>query len=128
LTESLLVTDVGTTAAKMDYLKSLGLTFSLDDFGTGYSSLSYLRKLPLDELKIDTSFVRDVLTNHSDASIVRSIIALAESLGLKVIAEGVETVGQRDFLLLAGCYAYQGFLYERALPNELFIRYAASLH
>jgi EAL domain-containing protein (putative c-di-GMP-specific phosphodiesterase class I) len=128
LTESLLVTDVGAAAAKMEYLKSLGLTFSLDDFGTGYSSLSYLRKLPLDELKIDTSFVRDVLTNQSDASIVRSIIALAESLGLRVIAEGVETEGQRDFLRLAGCHAYQGFLYERALPHELFIRYAATLH
>lgn len=127
LTESLLVADVRTTAAKIEYLKSLGITFSLDDFGTGYSSLSYLRKLPLDELKIDSSFMRDVLTNQNDASIVRSIIGLGESLGLNVIAEGVETVGQREFLRLAGCHAYQGFLYEKALPNERFMRYAATL-
>lgn len=128
LTESVLVADVRTTAAKMDYLKSLGITFSLDDFGTGYSSLSYLRKLPLDELKIDSSFMRDVLSNENDASIVRSIIALGESLGLRVIAEGVETQGQREFLRLAGCHAYQGFLYEKALPNERFMRYAAARH
>jgi diguanylate cyclase (GGDEF)-like protein/PAS domain S-box-containing protein len=128
LTESVLVADVRTTAAKMEYLKSLGITFSLDDFGTGYSSLSYLRKLPLDELKIDSSFMRDVLSNKNDASIVRSIIALGESLGLKVIAEGVETQGQKEFLRLAGCHAYQGFLYEKALPNERFMRYAAARH
>lgn len=128
LTESLLVTDVRGTAAKMEYLKSLGIRFSLDDFGTGYSSLSYLRKLPLDELKIDTSFMRDVLHNSNDASIVRSIIALSASLGLNVIAEGVETEGQREFLRAAGCHAYQGFLYERALPSHGFMRYASALH
>ena len=126
LTESLLLTDVSTTAANMEHLKSLGVTFSLDDFGTGYSSLAYLRKLPLDELKIDYMFMRDVLISRNAASIVRSIIALGESLGLDVIAEGVETEGQRDFLRAAGCHAYQGFLYAQAIPSELFLRYAAA--
>jgi diguanylate cyclase (GGDEF)-like protein/PAS domain S-box-containing protein len=126
LTESLLVTDVDSTAQKMAYLKSLGVMFALDDFGTGYSSLSYLRKLPLDQLKIDTTFMRDVLTSRSDASIVRSIIALGESLGLEVLAEGVESVGQRDFLHDAGCDAYQGFLYRPGLPAESFLQYASA--
>ena len=126
LTESLLVTDVESTAQKMAYLKSLGVMFALDDFGTGYSSLSYLRKLPLDQLKIDTTFMRDVLTSHSDASIVRSIIALGDSLGLEVLAEGVESIGQRDFLHDAGCDAYQGFLYRPGLPADGFLQYASA--
>ncbi|MET0859139.1 MAG: EAL domain-containing protein [Telluria sp.] len=126
LTESLLVTDVVSTAEKMEHLKSLGVMFALDDFGTGYSSLSYLRKLPLDQLKIDTTFMRDVLTSHSDASIVRSIIALGDSLGLEVIAEGVESIGQRDFLHDAGCDAYQGFLYRPGLSAEGFLQYASA--
>jgi EAL domain-containing protein (putative c-di-GMP-specific phosphodiesterase class I) len=111
----------------METLRRLGITFSLDDFGTGYSSLAYLRKLPLDQLKIDYSFMRDVLTDSNDASIVRSIIALGDSLGLQVIAEGVETLGQREWLSQAGCFRYQGFLYERALSAEHFAHYA-SLH
>ena len=126
LTESLLVTDVVSTAEKMDQLKTLGVMFALDDFGTGYSSLSYLRKLPLDQLKIDTTFMRDVLTSRSDASIVRSIIALGDSLGLEVLAEGVESIGQRDFLHDAGCDAYQGFLYRPGLPAEGFMQYASA--
>ncbi|MES2759269.1 MAG: EAL domain-containing protein [Pseudomonadota bacterium] len=126
LTESLLVTDVVSTAEKMEHLKALGVMFALDDFGTGYSSLSYLRKLPLDQLKIDTTFMRDVLTSRSDASIVRSIIALGESLGLEVLAEGVESIGQRDFLHDAGCDAYQGFLYRPGLPAEGFMQYASA--
>jgi diguanylate cyclase (GGDEF)-like protein/PAS domain S-box-containing protein len=126
LTESVLVTDVVGTAEKMGHLKSMGVMFSLDDFGTGYSSLSYLRKLPLDQLKIDTTFIRDVLTSHSDASIVRSIIALSDSLGLECIAEGVESVGQRDFLRAAGCDAYQGFLYQPALSAAAFAKYASA--
>lgn len=128
LTESLLVADIGNTAAKMLDLKTLGLQFSLDDFGTGYSSLTYLRKLPLDQLKIDHSFMKDVLTNNNDASVVKSIIALGGSLGLQVVAEGVETLGQRDFLSAAGCYMYQGFLYQRAMPGEDVARYAQVLH
>lgn len=128
LTESLLVADIGNTAAKMLDLKTLGLQFSLDDFGTGYSSLTYLRKLPLDQLKIDHSFMKDVLTNTNDASVVRSIIALGGSLGLQVVAEGVETLGQRDFLSAAGCFMYQGFLYQHAIPGDEVARYALVLH
>jgi diguanylate cyclase (GGDEF)-like protein/PAS domain S-box-containing protein len=116
LTESLLVTDLDLTVAKMSALKDLGLGFALDDFGTGYSSLSYLKRLPLDQLKIDQSFVRDIAEDVNDASIVRTIIALGQSLGLAVIAEGVETTAQRDFLALHGCTAYQGYLFSRPLP------------
>jgi diguanylate cyclase (GGDEF)-like protein/PAS domain S-box-containing protein len=128
LTESLLVADIGNTAAKMLDLKTLGLQFSLDDFGTGYSSLTYLRKLPLDQLKIDHSFMKDVLTNNNDASVVKSIIALGGSLGLQVVAEGVETLGQRDFLSAAGCFMYQGFLYQRAMPGDEVASYAQVRH
>jgi len=128
LTETLVVTDFAHTVETMETLRRLGITFSLDDFGTGYSSLAYLRKLPLDQLKIDYSFMRDVLTDRNDASIVRSIIALGGSLGLQVIAEGVETQGQREWLSQAGCFVYQGYLYERALSGEHFARYASSLH
>jgi diguanylate cyclase (GGDEF)-like protein/PAS domain S-box-containing protein len=128
LTESLMVSDFEHTAEKMASLKRLGISFSLDDFGTGYSSLSVLRKLPLDQLKIDHSFMRDVLTDDHDASIVRSIIALGESLGLQVIAEGVETQGQHKFLSDNGCFVYQGFLYERAISDEHFDRYARRHH
>jgi diguanylate cyclase (GGDEF)-like protein/PAS domain S-box-containing protein len=128
LTETLVVTDFAHTVETMETLRRLGITFSLDDFGTGYSSLAYLRKLPLDQLKIDYSFMRDVLTDRNDASIVRSIIALGGSLGLQVIAEGVETQGQREWLSQAGCFVYQGFLYERALSGEHFAAYASILH
>jgi len=128
LNESLVISDFTQTAHIMAMLKRRGLSFSLDDFGTGYSSLACLRKLPLDQLKIDHSFMRDVLTDHNDASIVRSIIALGDSLGLQVIAEGVETPGQRQFLSDAGCHIYQGFLYEHALSAEHFAQYARTMH
>lgn len=111
LTESMLVHDVDSIIVKMNTIKSRGVSFSLDDFGTGYSSLTYLKRLPLDQLKIDQSFVRDVFTDPSDAVIVRTIIALGHSLGLKVIAEGVETLDQRDFLANLGCDAFQGFYF-----------------
>lgn len=120
LTESLLVDDVEDAIIKMSALKAKGVGFSLDDFGTGYSSLSYLKRLPLDQLKIDQGFVRHVLTDPNDMAIAKMIIVLAESLGLVVIAEGVETVEQRDFLANLGCLAYQGFLISRPLPLDKF--------
>ena len=113
LTESLLLNDISDVIDKMTALKNRGIGFSLDDFGTGYSSLAYLKRLPLDQLKIDRSFVTDVLTDNNDAAITRAIVALADSLGLSVIAEGVETEAQRKFLAHQGCLAYQGYLFGR---------------
>lgn len=120
LTESLLVANVEDVIEKMFALKAKGVGFSLDDFGTGFSSLSYLKRLPLDQLKIDQSFVRDVLSDANDAAIAKTVIALSQSLGLGVIAEGVETAAQRDFLANAGCHAYQGYFFSRPLPLEGF--------
>ncbi|MBY0341625.1 MAG: EAL domain-containing protein [Rhodocyclaceae bacterium] len=120
LTESQLVDNVEETIDKMHALRSLGVSFSLDDFGTGYSSLSYLKRLPLAQLKIDPSFVRDVLDNPSDAAIVRTVIALGHSLGLNVIAEGVETQAQRELLFRLGCHSYQGYLFSRPIPVAEF--------
>ncbi|MDO8250086.1 MAG: EAL domain-containing protein [Rhodoferax sp.] len=123
LTESVVVENVGDIIEKMVALKAHGVRFSMDDFGTGYSSLSYLRRLPLDQLKIDQSFVNDVLTDPNDAAIARTIIALGQSLGLNVIAEGVETDGQRDFLAQAGCLHYQGYLYSKPLQAQDFEKF-----
>jgi len=120
LTESLLVSNVESTIAKMATLKSKGVGFSLDDFGTGYSSLTYLKRLPLDQLKIDQGFVRDVLIDPNDAAIAKMIIALSASLGLSVIAEGVELQGQWDFLARQGCHAYQGYFFSKPLPIAEF--------
>lgn len=120
LTESLMVDDVEITVSKMVALRSKGIRFSLDDFGTGYSSLAYLKRLPLDQLKIDQSFVRDVLTDPNDAAIVRMIIVLGQTLGLSVIAEGVETRMQQEFLTLQGCRQYQGYLFGRPVPAPQF--------
>ena len=125
LTESLLVASVDDVGAKMNALKAQGVRFALDDFGTGYSSLSYLKRLPLDQLKIDQGFVRDILIDPDDAAIARMVIVLADSLGLEVIAEGVETQAQLAFLERLGCHSYQGYLISEALPIEeleLFLR------
>jgi diguanylate cyclase (GGDEF)-like protein/PAS domain S-box-containing protein len=123
LTESLLVDDVEQIIEKMHRLKAKGISFSLDDFGTGYSSLSYLKRLPLDQLKIDQSFVRDVLSDPNDAAIAKTIVALGQSLGLAVIAEGVETQAQRDFLASSGCHAYQGYFFSKPLAVDSFERF-----
>jgi diguanylate cyclase (GGDEF)-like protein/PAS domain S-box-containing protein len=124
LTESTLVSNVDDVIAKMDKLKAIGIGFSLDDFGTGYSSLSYLKRLPLDQLKIDRSFVKDVLVDPNDAAIAQMIIALSNSLGLSVIAEGVETEEQYAFLARHGKLNYQGYFFGRPLPPEDFERLA----
>ena len=113
LTESMLLGDLECTIERMTQLQRDGVSFALDDFGTGYSSLSYLKRLPLDQVKIDQSFVRDVLTDPNDAAIVRTILALAESLDLVAVAEGVETTGQMGFLRLHGCEQFQGYLFGR---------------
>ena len=120
LTESLLVTEIEGVIAKMETLKARGVSFSLDDFGTGYSSLAYLKRLPFDQVKIDQSFVRDILVDPNDAEIARMTIVLAASLGIAVVAEGVETVAQRDFLAGQGCSLYQGYLFGRPVPASDF--------
>ena len=120
LTESLLLGDIEDTIERMVQLKREGVGFALDDFGTGYSSLGYLKRLPLDQVKIDRGFVRDVLTDPNDAAIVRTILALAQSLDLDVVAEGVETAGQLGFLRLHGCEQFQGYLFGRPVPADVF--------
>jgi EAL domain-containing protein (putative c-di-GMP-specific phosphodiesterase class I) len=120
LTEGMLLEDVEETIATMNVLSEIGIQFSMDDFGTGYSSLQYLKRLPLDQLKIDQSFVRDIVTDSSDKAIVRTIIVMAQSLGISVIAEGVETEENRQFLLDNGCVHYQGYLFGRPMPIEQF--------
>lgn len=120
LTESAVLERVDQVVQRMLGLKDLGVSFSLDDFGTGYSSLSYLKLLPLDQVKIDSSFVRDISFDMDDAAIVRAILAMSGSLGLSVIAEGVETQVQREFLFEHGCLHYQGYLFGRPVPIENF--------
>ncbi|MDG4812782.1 EAL domain-containing protein [Hydrogenovibrio sp. 3SP14C1] len=120
LTESLLIKDVEDVVDKMQALKKLGINFSLDDFGTGYSSLSYLKRLPLDQLKIDQTFVRDIIEDSNDAAIARAVIALAESMEFNVIAEGVETAEQHQMLIDMGCRVFQGYLFGRPVPIKEF--------
>ena len=120
LTESILLENIEDTIITMNALKEIGIRFSLDDFGTGYSSLQYLKRLPLYQLKIDQSFVRDIAIDSSDQAIVRTIIAMAHMLNLNVIAEGVETTEQQGLLLNNGCSHYQGYLFGRPVPIETF--------
>jgi diguanylate cyclase len=121
LTESALMNDPEQSAATLQSLSAMGVHISIDDFGTGYSSLSYLRRFPLDKLKIDRSFIRDLMTNADDVCIVRAIISLAHSLRLRVVAEGVETAQQLEFLRELGCDQYQGFYCSPAVPPEAFV-------
>jgi EAL domain-containing protein (putative c-di-GMP-specific phosphodiesterase class I) len=116
LTESMLVENIHEVIVKMKSLKEIGIRISLDDFGTGYSSLQYLKNLPLDQLKIDQSFVRDINSDNGNNAIVSTIIAMAHGLNLNVIAEGVETEEQRLFLEHAGCIHYQGYLFSKPVP------------
>jgi diguanylate cyclase (GGDEF)-like protein/PAS domain S-box-containing protein len=120
LTESIVLDDVADTIAKMQALRQIGVSFSMDDFGTGYSSLAYLTQLPLKQLKIDQSFVRHIGTQASDATIIQTIIGMANNLGMEVIAEGVETQEQRDLLERMGCMLYQGYLFGKPVPIEQF--------
>jgi EAL domain-containing protein (putative c-di-GMP-specific phosphodiesterase class I) len=127
ITESTLHADLNNTLYKMNALRRRGVEFSLDDFGTGYSSLSYLKKLPLNHLKIDKSFIDDVLSDSNDNAIVRTILALARNLDLHVIAEGVETDAQMAFLVSCECAAFQGYLFSRPVPVEqLMLNYASN--
>lgn len=121
LTESLLLSDVQDAIQKMSELQAVGVGFSLDDFGTGYSSLSYLKQLPLQQLKIDQSFVQEVMTATNDAVIARTVLALGLSMGLSVVAEGVETQAQREFLISHGCLMFQGYLFGRPVPVEALV-------
>jgi diguanylate cyclase (GGDEF)-like protein/PAS domain S-box-containing protein len=123
LTESVVLEDVQDAIMKMQAIKRLGVNFSMDDFGTGHSSLSYLAQLPLDQLKIDKSFVRNLPGTPNDETIARTIITMGAGMNLNVIAEGVETQGQREFLQLHGCHAFQGFLFSRPLPLADFVKF-----
>lgn len=127
LTESVALDSIEEVIAKMYALKALGVRISMDDFGTGYSSLSYLKKLPLDQIKIDQSFVRDITTDPMDAMMVKSIIDMAQNFGLNVIAEGVETADQLEFLKQNGCMAYQGYLFSKPVAIEAFEALLATL-
>lgn len=120
LTESMLLKDAADAIAKMHELKEIGIRFSMDDFGTGYSSLQYLKLLPLDQIKVDQSFVRDITTDPNDAAIVQAIIAITQALDLDVIAEGVETQAQKDFLSRHGCHTFQGYLFGKPVPLSEF--------
>lgn len=120
LTESIVLENTEEAISRMREIKQLGVTFSLDDFGTGYSSLQYLKRLPLDQIKIDQSFVRDITTDPNDAAIVQTVIAMTEAMGLNVIAEGVESEAQLQFLELRGCHAFQGYLFSKPIPVTEF--------
>ena len=121
ITESMLQQDLAVTIGKMQTLRQIGVRFSLDDFGTGYSSMSYLKHMPLDQLKIDKSFVDEILTDSTDSAIARTVVTLAENLGLEVVAEGVESREQWDLLVSIGCRAFQGYLFGKPEPLDKVI-------
>lgn len=121
ITETLLVEDVDEAIEKMECIRAMGVGFALDDFGTGYSSLAYLKRLPLEQLKIDRSFVSDMLDSPNDSAIICTVLALGQSLGMTVIAEGVETAAQSDFLARLGCNGYQGYYFGRPAPVEALV-------
>ena len=123
LTEGILLKNINETVEKMRALKEIGVKISIDDFGTGYSSLAYLKSLPLDQLKIDQSFVRDILIDPNDAVIVETIIQMANNLRLEIVAEGVEDKGQKEFLEVRGCEVFQGYYFSKPLPVEAFTQY-----
>ena len=120
LTESLLLENVEAVISTFQQLRSLGILLAIDDFGTGYSSLSYLKRFPVHYVKIDQTFIRDIATNSEDAAITRAIIAMAHGLELKVVAEGVETQAQMDFLKAQQCDELQGYLISRPVPAQVF--------
>jgi EAL domain-containing protein (putative c-di-GMP-specific phosphodiesterase class I) len=120
LTESAVMSDPEESIAILEQLSSMGVLVSVDDFGTGYSSMSYLRRFPIDKLKIDRVFISEIASRPEDASIVRAIVSLAHSLRLKVVAEGVETLAQLEFLKAIGCDEYQGYHFSRPLPPNEF--------
>jgi diguanylate cyclase (GGDEF)-like protein/PAS domain S-box-containing protein len=122
ITEGMVIEDIQGTIDKMNDLKSVGVRLSIDDFGTGYSSLSYLKRLPIDELKIDRSFVRDAPVDSSDAALVEAILSVSRHLGLEVVAEGVETYDQLNFLKARGCHCFQGYLYGMPMPADTFLQ------
>lgn len=124
LTESMIMEQGEQATAMLHALKSLGLGLSIDDFGTGYSSLTYLKRFPIDELKIDRGFVRDIPHDEGDMQIASAIIGMARGLNLKVLAEGVELVAQRDFLYARDCHAYQGYLFSPPVPAAQFVELA----
>ena len=122
ITEGMILHNIDDIIAKMKKLKEIDISFSIDDFGTGYSSMQYLQRLPLDELKIDQSFIKDVDKNSHNSAIVETIIAMAKNLNLSLVAEGVEEIGQKQFLEKHGCHSFQGYLFEKPIPEELLLK------
>jgi EAL domain-containing protein (putative c-di-GMP-specific phosphodiesterase class I) len=120
LTEGFILHDVEDAIEKMLELKAIGIRFSMDDFGTGYSSLSHLNRLPLDQVKIDQSFVRDITQDKNRRAMVRTIISIANNFGLNIIAEGVETDAQLAYLMQYGCNSFQGYLFGKPVPLQEF--------
>jgi len=124
VTESAMLADLKQVITTLEQLKAMNIELALDDFGTGYSSLSYLKSLPVDRLKIDRAFVSDVMLNYQDQAILQMIVELGQALGLKILAEGIETEQQRSLLKDSGCHEAQGFFYAKPLPLEQFIAFA----